>query len=375
MDHGVDFTFLIPYLNKLTQDGFFYNPAKLLTYKRPFNCMQTSRSVGKTTVFMAICILNYCLKNKQFVYVRRTDTETLEGARDFFVDVDIVRENFPELGIKTAYYEAGKFFVVFEGETEEEERKEEMGRTMPLSFVGKRKSSRPQDANIIIFDEFVAMYQKEYLGTVNNLTEEYDRLILLYQSIDRAKGKAFKNETAIFCLGNSSTLYNPVFLGLNCLRFIQKESRFIAPKNGFYVVERLQSVPATKEIESSFSYIMTSEAEKRKMYKNDTGEFESRYVSQKPDKSICLCNFILNGKTRGLYYSDFRMVYYIGKPDNSERTYSLDIEGHEMTDCELIYAMKDFNYSGVMINAYKHGRLFFSDVPTQKTILSYLKIQ
>ena len=368
-ENKIDFTFLIPYLDKLTDGGYFYNPSKLLTYRRPFNVMQTSRSVGKTTVFMAICLLNNALKNKEFIYCRRTDTETLEGARDFFVDVDIVKECFPELGIDDAYYEGGRFFAEINGE------KREIGRTMPLSFVGKRKSVRPKDANIIIYDEFTAMFQKEYLGTANAITEEYDRLILLYQSIDRGKGRAFKNETAIFCLGNSTTLYNPIFLGLNCLRYIQKESRYIAPKKGFYVVERLERVPATEEIEKSFSYIMTSDSEKLKMYKNDTGETEGRYITSKaPAKSRALCNFVLCGSTYGLYYSDYKMLYFIGKADPGERTYSLDIEGHEMTDTELVYAMKDFSYSGAMVGAYKHGRLYFRDMMTQKRILSYLKI-
>lgn len=366
----IDLTYLIPYLDKLTQGGYFYSPSKLLTYKRPFNVMQTSRSVGKTTVFMAVCLLNYLIKGKQFIYCRRTDTETLEGARDFFVDVDIVKENFPMFHVKHCYYEAGKFWLEREGS-----EKEEIGRTMPLSFVGKRKSVRPKDANIIIYDEFTAMFQREYLGTSDHLTEEYDRLILLYQSIDRGKGRAFKNETAIFCLGNSTTLFNPVFLGLNCLKFIQKESRFIAPKKAFYVVERLDRVPATEEIEKSFSYIMTSDSEKMKMYKNDTGEMEGRYISKDmPKKSSIICNFVIARKTYGLYYSSYKMLYYIGRPDNTERTYSLDIEGHEMTDTELVYAMKDFCYSSSMVNAYNHGRLYFCDMIAQRHILSYLKL-
>ena len=304
----IDFTYLIPYLDKLTQGGYFYNPSKLLTYKKPFNVMQTSRSVGKTTVFMAICLLNYVIKHKEFIYVRRTDTETLEGARDFFVDIDIVIECFPEFNIKSAGYEAGKFYAeIGEGDNIE---KVEIGRTMPLSFVGKRKSVRPKDANIIIFDEFVAMFQKEYLGTADNLTEEYDRLILLYQSIDRGKGRAFKNETAIFCLGNSTTMYNPIFLGLNCLRFIQDDSRYIAPKKGFYVVERLERVEATAEIEKSFSYIMTSDTEKRKMYHNNTGESEGEYITNvMPAKSRILTNFVLSGSKYGLYYSDYKMIF------------------------------------------------------------------
>lgn len=374
----IDFTYLIPYLDKLTDGGYFYNPSKMLSYKRPFNVMQTSRSVGKTTIFMCITLLNYIIKHKQFIYVRRTDTETLEGARDFFVDIDIIKEKFKEFNIHNAFYEAGKFFLEtydgFDDDGEPVLKKEEIGRTMPLSFVGKRKSVRPKDANIIIFDEFVAMYQKEYLGTAENLTEEYDRLQILYQSTDRGIGKAFKNETAIFCLGNSTTLYNPVFLGLNCLKYIQQDSKFIAPKKGFYVIERVEKVPATEQIEESFAYIMTSEAEKRKMYHNDTGEFGGRYIAKMPARCNPLCNFVLGGTKYGIYHSTYKLLYYIGKADNRRETYSLDIEGHEMTDTELCLAMKDFMYSDLLVREYRRGRLFFSDMATQRKVLSYLKL-
>mgnify|MGYP002622982814 CR=1 FL=1 len=371
----IDLTYLIPYLNKITQDGYFYNPSKMLTYKRPFNVMQTSRSVGKTTIFGCVVLLNYLIKGKQFVYVRRTDTETLDGARDFFIDaVDIIREYYPEFNLISAYYEANKFYAEIGGN--EDIEKVEIGRTMPLSFVGKRKSVRPKDANVIIFDEFVAMYQKEYLGTADNLTEEYDRLIILYQSIDRGKGQAFKNDTAIFCLGNSTTLFNPIFLGLNCLKYIQKESKFIAPKKAFYIIERVERVPATEEIEKSFAYQMTSETERQKMYHNDTGEFTGRYIADKPKKSQPLCNFTLAGKTNCLYYSEYKMVYFIGARCNDYeiRHYSLDIDGHEMTDTELVYAMKDFIYSNNLRASYQHGRLLFQNMETQRRILSYLKI-
>lgn len=374
----VDLTFLIPYLDKLTDGGYFYNPSKMLSYKRPFNVMQTSRSVGKTTIFMCISILNYILKKKQFIYVRRTDTETLDGARDFFVDIDIIKEKFPEFHIHNAFYEANKFFMEyydgFDDDGEQIISKVEIGRTMPLSFVGKRKSVRPKDANIIIFDEFVAMYQKEYLGKAEDLTEEYDRLMILYQSTDRGIGKAFKNETAIFCLGNSTTLYNPIYLGLNCLKFIQQNSKFIAPKKAFYVIERVEKVPATEDIEKSFAYMMTSEAEKRKMYHNDTGEFGGRYIGKMPQKSNCLTNFVLGGNKYGLYNSNYKMLYYIGKPDNRFPTFSLDIEGHEMTDTELCLAMRDFPYSDIIIREYTRGRMLFDSVGTQRKILSYLKL-
>lgn len=368
--NNVDFTFLIPYLDKISKNGYYYNPKRILMHKKPFNVSQSGRSIGKTTEFMCIVVLNYLLKKNEFLYVRRTDPETLEGARDFFNDIDILKEACPEFEIKNVYYHAGKFYIEFNNGT-----KEEIGRTMPLSFVGKRKSSKPKNCNIILYDEFVAMYNKEYLGTSDDITEEYDRLILLYQTIDRKKGKTFRNETAIFCLGNSTTIYNPIFLGLNCLKYMQEDSKFICPKDSFYCVERIDKVEATKDIENSFGYIMASDINKQKMYKNNTGEFNNRYIdNNKPKQSVLLCNFILDKYKYGFYYSQYTMLYYIGKGESTGETYSLDIEGHEMSDTEYVKAMSKFKWSSVITNAYSYGRLFFNSIITQRKILSYLKL-
>lgn len=374
--NNVDFTFLIPYLTKISNNGYFYNPSNLLSRRKPFNCIQTSRSVGKSTIWACAAILNYIVKGKKFFYLRRTDDELIKAARDFFSNaVDILNQYYPELGVIDAYYEAGKFILQ---RKENEGEKEVFGRTLALSLVYKAKSLIFPDANLVIFDEFVAISQSDYLGNQKTgVCDEYDRLINLYSSIDREIGKAWKNETMVVCLGNSSSLFNPVFIGLGAVDYIKSDSHFICPKNKLFCIERLDKngVGATKDIEQSFSFLLASEEEKQKMFQNDTQELGSRFVSKIPQKSKLRCNFVLGGKMYGIYYSEYKQLFWIGNGVEGQETYSLDIESHnKMTDAELCSALNNFFYADTMKRAYMQNRLFFNSVKTERDILSYLKL-
>ena len=75
MENNIDWSWANPYLDKICGD--FYNPKKLLSYHRPLNIVQSSRSSGKTTIFAILMLLNYIKKGKRFWYMRRTDDETV----------------------------------------------------------------------------------------------------------------------------------------------------------------------------------------------------------------------------------------------------------------------------------------------------------
>lgn len=375
VQNNIDWSWLNPYLDKICGD--FYNPKRLLSYHKPLNFLQTSRSVGKTTIWSIICFLNYTVKGKRFWYMRRTDDETVLGGRSYFDDtLPIIKMYYPEefKDYQEIYYEGGKFFVnkVVDGEIV----KEAFGQIMPLSMVYKRKSVIQANANLILMDEFVAADPKEYLGKADNLMDEAKRLVNFYTTTDRGIGKAFKNETTIVCLGNSTTLFNPMFVYFDCVKYIQEDSRYISPKRHIWAIERLDKVAATEEIETSFGYLMASNDEQQKMYHNNTDEWTGTYVmNEKPQKAECYANIIFSGKTLGIWWSDYKQLWWIGSPDNSQKTYALDIEGHEMTDKELCYALNDFRFSDSIKRAYSRGRLFFKSYAIMKLILSYLKLQ
>ena len=375
MKNNIDWSWLNPYLDEICGD--FYNPKRLLSYHKPLNFLQTSRSVGKTTIWATICFLNYWKKGKRFWYMRRTDDETVLGARSFFEDtLPLLKMHYPDefKDYDEIFYNGGKFYCtrIQDGEP----IKECFGQVMPLSMVYKRKSVIQANANLIILDEFVAADPKEYLGTADTLTDEAKRLTNFYTTTDRGIGKAFKNETTIVCLGNSTTLFNPMFVYFDCVKYIQSDSRFICPKRHIWAIERLDKVKATEEIESSFGYMMSSNDEQQKMYHNNTNEWVGTYVMpEKPKKAECICNIIFSGKTLGIWHSQYMMLWWIGNPDNSRQTYALDIDGHEMSDKELCYALNDFHMSDIIKRAYARGRLYFKNYAINKLILSYLKLQ
>ena len=367
-----DFTWMIPYLEKISDNGYFYNPRKMLTYRRPFNFIQTGRSIGKSTITACMCILNYIKKQGKFIYIRRTDDETVLGARDFLHDASVLIDE--KLGIKNhCYYDGGKFYID-ELDEDGEPTKVEIGRAIPLSMVYKRKSMISEGTDMLIFDEFVPQSMRESLGKMDDLTEEYDRICNLYATVDRKRGKAWLNETMLICLGNSSTLFNSMYVGLNALKYIKDDSKIICPKHEIFFIERIDKVEATSDIENSFSFRILTESERNKMFKNDTGELASRYLlKNKPDGSRPYGNFIMKGKKYGVYYSAHSHMVWVGDPAPNEETFSLDIDGHEMSDAELITNWKDFSLMNIVSSAYKKSRCFFRNIKIQNELLTYLR--
>lgn len=374
MENRIDWSWANKYLDDICGD--FYNPRKALSRKRPFVLVQSARSSGKSTSFAVLSVLNYLKKGKKTIYTRRTEEETLHGARDFYVDAcEIISTKYPEFKLVDVYYEANKLYI--ERITDDGISKEEFGRTVPLSMVYKRKSMVSKgDINLIIYDEYVAIADTEYLGTKDNILNEYDRLINLYQTVDRSIGHAVLNQTTVVCLGNSTTIYNPIHLGLDLVKYIQNDSRFIAPKNKLYVLERFSKVKATEAIESSFSYQLSSESEKLKMYQNQTGEMTGTYICKKPQQAELVCQFILDKKTYEIYYSYYKNVYWVTTTNSLSSTncYSLDIDSHEATSAELAARLNDWYMADVLCRAYKKGSCYFSNGGVQRQILSYLKL-
>lgn len=374
--NNIDLSYLNPYLDRVCGD--FYNPKRLISYHKPFNLVQSSRSSGKSTSIAMLVILVYLLKGNTFYYMRRTDDETTRAARDFFLDaVQIIKDKLPELGLEDVVYDGGKFYITYK--KDEEIVRDRLGTTMPLSMVYKRKSVNDPNATLIIFDEFVAVSENDYLGSKNtgsNLTEEYDRITNFYTTVDRGIGASYRNNTVIICLGNSTTLYNPLFIGLDATKYIvSNDAHFISPKRCLWVIERFSSVKATENIESSFGYLMSNE--KQSMYHNDTNEFTSRYIlSEKPKGCSCIANIIMQKKKYGIYFSDYKSLWYIADGDEAcNQTYTLDVDSHEATgDKELCFALNDFYLSPQLKRYYSGGRLFFKNYRIQKVILAYLKI-
>lgn len=175
----------------MANKGIFYNYDKLFSYSDAiFYFVLGERGVGKSYGAVCKAIRNYLKNGKQFVYLRRYQTE-LDTAVPKFFDAVIENEEFPEheLTIKTS--QKMSHFLV-DGEV--------AGYAVALSTSSILKSTSFSKVNLIIFDEFIIDK-----GSHHYLRNEIESLLDITETIGRLR------DIKVLFLGNSISISNPYF--------------------------------------------------------------------------------------------------------------------------------------------------------------------
>lgn len=348
--------------------GEFYNCKKALTYGRPWIFITGSRSIGKSTDVACFFIIDYIVNKHKFIYTRRTKDETLLTCKTFFGNaVAIINEKTP-FNITAFEYDGGDYYIQLA-----DGAKEQCGTIIPLSLEEKYKSGNYSEYHNLVYDEFISKSTSRYLGNANTPDAERIALNSLYKTIDRGIGKVFRNETRFFFLGNTATIYNPLFLTMGISDYIESDARFIAPKGKAWLLERVETVEALKDVETSFAYMLSDDAERDYAYHNK-GQDENDCFIDKPDISFYVATLTLEKCDYGISRdSDYN--YYIGQANHKITAVkrSLDIDGHTGVDLELITRWTQYPLLNILTDCYRHGRLFFNNGKTRAIWLKYLK--
>lgn len=346
--------------------GQFYNPKKLLTYGRPWNFIAGSRSIGKSTGIAILFILDFIVNGHKFIYCRRTKDELMVTCRTFFGNaVSIINAKTP-FKIEDFKYDRGEYKIKLAGDPEVKV----CGTIIPLSLEQKYKSSNFSEYYNLVYDEFIASVSTGYLGNANTPEREYNAVLSLYQTIDRGVDKAYRNETRFFFLGNTATIYNPLFLKLNICEYIETEAVYIAPKNQLWILERRDQVEATKEMDQSFAFMLSDDYNRNYAYKNIGADSET--FIRKPDIASYIGTFTLKGEDYGIY-RDSEWNFYVSSAKPGYKSISLDVDSHNGNDLMLIQKWTDYPMMGLLTEAYKRGTLYFSNGKIQNSLLKYLK--
>lgn len=354
--------------------GKFYNPKKILTYNKPWNFITGSRSVGKSTGWAIYCVLDFLENGHKFIYVRRTKDEVLLTAPTFFGNAVPIINAHTDYKIKSVEYSKQKYFVVYEEDGEE--TKVECGMVIPLSLEQKYKSADLSDYFNVIYDEFIAKNTSQYLGSAQTPDREYKACLSLYQTIDRGIDRPYRNETKFFFLGNTATVYNPLFLSLEIATYVTNapDAKIIAPKNKLWILQRIETVDALEDIQDSYAYQLADDEERAYAYENrGTETLDTSFISE-PQIAVYDETFTLGGVDYGISH-DIEYNYYIGKPNYkaSIKKYSLDVSSHNGIDLKLVHRMMQHPMTMWLHDAYINGRLYFNNARTKQEWLKYLQ--
>lgn len=349
--------------------GGFYNCKKLLTYNRPLNFVTGSRSIGKSTDIAAFFVLDYIINGHKFLYCRRTLDETRLTCAGFFGNAVQIINNKTDIKIESLRYYGGDYYIkLADGE------EIQCGSVVALSQEQKYKSADFSLYCNLVFDEFICQDSTKYLGSKATPEREYRAVLSLYQTIDRGIDKPYRNETRFFFLGNTATIYNPIFLSLDISRYIQEGSHFIAPKGKLWVLERVESVEALKDAEQSFAYLM-ADAEGRDYAFRNRGVDTLDYIEKLPDSRTYLCTLVRNRNKYGVWTTSDYSKFYIGEyKDIGRSVISLDITSHTANDLTMVTKWQDYPMINRLVKAFKENKLYFTNGRAKAEFLIYFKL-
>lgn len=355
------------YLAKMNNG--FWDITKILSYGRQAMIVTGSRSVGKSTQVALLCLLTYVIFGKKFVYSRRRQKDIEKTYKTFFNNaVEIYNRYCPLkkiVGFKTG---EGRYWIAFQIDENEAPIWEECGAYIALADEENYKSNSFSEYVILIYDEFISKDITKYLGTKDNTDAEWDAVLSLAQTIDRGIDQPFRNELALFCLGNKSTVYNPIALSLGLVDYVHKGAKFTAPKGKQWVWENIDHVEATSDYKESTWYQLSDERNRNYAYENE-GADPTDFI-QRPVNCAYIHTVVLKGVKYGIY-TDNRN-YYIDKPKDTYIVKSLDVHSHGTSDAGLIKSWRNDSLMMQLTEAYCDNRLYFGDGKIQSIFLRYL---
>lgn len=351
----------------------FWSAKNILTYGRPVNVVTGTRSVGKSTGVACLCLINYMIYGKKFMYVRRRSEDTFKTCKTFFDNaIEIVNRYCKLRKIEAFKAYNGKYYIAFSKDEDENPIWEECGLYTPLSKEENLKSSVFSDYTIIIYDEFISKDPNKYIGTKDNIEAEWNALVSLYQTVDRGVNMPYRNETVLFMLANKATMYNPICLTIGLSDYVQPDGvpqpHFTNPKGAIWVWEDVGAVEATVDYKDSFSYQMSSDSVKKYAYENQ--ETDSKDFIKRPGVAFYDRTVRLKGVEYGIYH-DIDFQFYIDKAKPGYAVISLDTQSHNPTSHFIKTWEEDMTLQAVTM-AYRRGKLYFGNAKIQRLFLQYL---
>lgn len=309
----------------------YYDPNKTLSRQRLFNFVIGARGCGKTYGAKKTVIRNFIRSKKQFVYLRRYDTEMPAAEMlNFFDDISM---EFPDHEFRS---HNGLFRI--DGEI--------AGWYFPLSKATMLKSIPFPNVSLIIFDEFIIE-----VGIYRYLPNEVRTFLECYSTISRDR------DVPVLFLSNAITMTNPYFLYFK-LSF-EKEQTLKLTK--FISVELIQSQEYVQHVsQTKFGQLIAGteygDYNMQNKFLLDTDSF----IDTMPTGAAYICTFIIKNREIGFYVSPENTTWYLSeKVDKTcRRKFALVFSEH---DQNTILAQRQNPHIRQMLETYCQGNLRFTN--------------
>ena len=332
--------------------SIFYDYQKVLSYNAFLNIIIGERGVGKTYGAKKYVINRWLKKHKQFVYIRRyeTDLESSVGSTNDNKFFEQVISEFPNHEFKINKSKKVRKLIM---------DNQVIGYALPLSSADSLKSSTYDNVDTIIYDEFML---KEG-SSQHYLRNEPEIILDIIETVGRLR------DVKIFLLGNAISSTAPIMSYFDLTLPYNSDVKLF--KDGLILVNYIKN-EKYREVKKATKFGKLIEGTRYSKYAIDN-EFltDSKSFVRKKAESRFYFIFTLNNKEYGVWRDkeDYIYISYDIDP-NCPLKFALDVENHDETT--ILLKARTNPYFITIISHYRFGKLCFESQAIKNIVMSSL---
>lgn len=328
-------------------DNIFYSIYKLLSFDYLWNMIIGERGNGKTYSVKKMFINNFIKHGRQFVWIRRYETE-FDDFEEFFSDI-IKNNEFPEHELTVK----GKKLYC---------DKKLMGFGIPLSKGITKKSVNYSGVTDICFDEFLIPKGSNY----HYLNNEVFRLFDLYETIARLR------RVKVYMLANSISQNNPYFREFN----IKLKGQF--NKINKQLIVEVTNTSEYREVKkmSDFADLVKGTGYDKYAIDNEFIEDNYNFIAKKSETAINRFNIKFDKVILGIWVDAKLGKLYVSRKYNPEAPMYCITVDHLQPNYLILKS--NSHYMDMLKNAYTYGFIYYEDIKLKgymENVQKYLNIK
>ena len=328
-------------------DNIWYSYDKVLSYHAMMNYIIGERGCGKSYGLKKYLLNRFKKKNRQFIYLRRYDTELKKSLKDneFFKDVEndpmFINDEFNVRGDK--FYMNGKV----------------CGYAIPLSKASIYKSVPFPNVDIIMYDEFLIDN-----ATYHYLPDEPEKLLDFIETVGRLR------DIQVFCLGNNISLVNPYFDYFNIS--LPYNSDIKTFKNGLILINYIKNEAYRKvKKESKFGTLIDGTKYGEYAIDNQSLKDNNNFIKKKNPKSKFFFNIIINNHTYGVWMDYNSNEMYISKMYNANHPVTITFNYSDHSENTIMLKSKSVFFQN-LVKHYMNANLYFDNLQIKSDITTLI---
>lgn len=326
---------------------FWYSYDKVLSYNAMMNIIIGERGVGKSFNLKVYLINRFKKKHRQFIYLRRYDTELQKSLKkdEFFDDIRID----PSLTDDEMCAKGDKLYI--NGEL--------CGYAIPLSKASIYKSVPFPKVDIIMFDEFLIDN-----NTYHYLPDEPERLLDFMETVGRLRN------IKIFMLGNNISLINPYFDYFNISLPYNTDIKTF--KEGLILINYIKN-EAYREVKRKSSFGKLIDGTKYGNYAIDNIALKdnNNFIKKKSPNSKFFFNLILNNHTYGVWMDYNSNNMYISKHYNNNHPVTVTFNYQDHNEHTIMLKSKSVFFQN-LVKHYQTACLYFDTLQIKSDVTSLI---